>query len=51
VQATGLDFLSVIPRVAIYFALAAWAVTFAAMMRHLWWGLRRLPPAVAATGR
>ena len=40
VQATGLEFLSVIPHVAVYVALAAWAVTFAAMTRDLWRGLR-----------
>jgi tellurite resistance protein TehA-like permease len=40
VQATGLEFLSVIPSVTVYFALVAWAVTFIAMMRHLWLGVR-----------
>jgi tellurite resistance protein TehA-like permease len=40
VQATDLEFLSVIPRVTVYFALAAWAVTFMAMVRQLWPGVR-----------
>jgi tellurite resistance protein TehA-like permease len=39
IQATGLEFLAVIPHVTVYFALAAWAVTFAGMTRHLWRGL------------
>ena len=39
VQATGLEFLSVIPHVTVYFALAAWAVTFTAMAHHLWRGM------------
>jgi tellurite resistance protein TehA-like permease len=38
VQATGLEFLSAIPRVTVYFALAAWVATFVAMMRRLWPG-------------
>ncbi|MEO5895701.1 MAG: tellurite resistance/C4-dicarboxylate transporter family protein [Vicinamibacterales bacterium] len=51
VQATGLDFLSIIPRATVYVALAAWAVTFAAMMHHLWSGRHAKPPAVSAPGR
>ncbi|MEO8075534.1 MAG: tellurite resistance/C4-dicarboxylate transporter family protein [Acidobacteriota bacterium] len=51
VQATGLQFLSVIPRVTVYVALAAWAVTFAAMVRQLWSGRRPFPPAVSAPDR
>lgn len=43
VQATGLEFLLVIPRITMVVALAAWAVVFAAMMRHLWRGLRTSP--------
>jgi tellurite resistance protein TehA-like permease len=35
-QATGLPFLSLIPRLGIYVALFAWLVTFAAMVRALW---------------
>ena len=42
-QATGLEFLSVIPHVTVYFALAAWVVTFAGMMHHLWRGARAIP--------
>jgi tellurite resistance protein TehA-like permease len=48
VQATGLEFLTVIPRVAVYFALAAWAATFLAMMRQLWLGLRGIPGRTSA---
>jgi tellurite resistance protein TehA-like permease len=36
VQATGLEFLSMIPRVTVYAALAVWAVLFGAMLQHLW---------------
>jgi len=42
-QATGLEFLSVIPQVTVYFALAAWAATFAGMARHLWRAARAIP--------
>ena len=34
-QATGLDFLISIPAVTVYVALAAWAVTFAGLLRSL----------------
>ena len=52
VQATGLEFLSAIPHVTVYFALAAWAVTFAAMIRHLWRGMSAgAPPSAAARPR
>ncbi|MGH9255989.1 MAG: tellurite resistance/C4-dicarboxylate transporter family protein [Vicinamibacterales bacterium] len=50
VQATGLEFLSVIPHVTVYFALAAWAVTFAAMTRDLWRGLRAIPDLDSTMG-
>jgi tellurite resistance protein TehA-like permease len=43
IQATGLEFLSVIPHAAVYFALAAWAATFAGMTRHLWRGAQAIP--------
>ena len=48
VQATGLEFLSVIPHVTVYFALAAWAVAFAGMTHHLWRGVRAIPYPVSA---
>lgn len=43
VQATGLEFLLVIPQVTVYAALAAWAVVFVAMIRHLWLAVRVIP--------
>jgi len=43
IQATGLEFLSLIPHVAVYFAVAAWAVTFAGMTHHLWRWARAIP--------
>jgi tellurite resistance protein TehA-like permease len=51
VQATGLEFLSVIPQVTVYFALAAWAATFAGMMRHIWRETRARTGAVSPAVR
>lgn len=51
VQATGLEFLSVIPHVTVYFALAAWVVTFAGMMHDLWLGVRAISYPASALGR
>ena len=39
-RATGLDFLTPIPRVFVFVALAAWVATFAAMLHHLWHQVR-----------
>jgi tellurite resistance protein TehA-like permease len=41
IQATGLEFLSAVPRVGVYVALGTWAVTFAAMVRALSTGSAR----------
>ena len=38
-QALGLEFLMVIPRVFIFIALAAWAITFVGLLRSGWRGL------------
>ena len=38
-QATGFSFLAVIPRVFIFAALAAWAITFIGLVRHVWEGV------------
>jgi len=35
--------LSLIPHVAVYFAVAVWAVTFAGMTHHLWRWARAIP--------
>ncbi len=43
IQATGLDFLAVVPRWAVFAALSAWAVTFVGLLHALWRGLA--PPA------
>ena len=43
VQATGLEFLLVIPQVTVYAALAAWAVVYVAMIHHLWLAVRVIP--------
>jgi tellurite resistance protein TehA-like permease len=49
-QATGLEFLLVIPRVTIYAALAAWAVLFMAMIHHLWRSVRAMPEPTSTRG-
>ena len=50
VQATGLEFLLVIPHVTVYAALAAWAVLFVAMIHHLWLAVRAIPDPISTRG-
>ncbi|MGE3509863.1 MAG: tellurite resistance/C4-dicarboxylate transporter family protein [Vicinamibacterales bacterium] len=50
VQATGLEFLLVIPHVTVYAALAAWAVLFMAMLQYLWLSVRATPAPTSARG-
>jgi tellurite resistance protein TehA-like permease len=50
VQATGLEFLLVIPHVTVYAALAAWAVLFMAMLQHLWLSVRAIPDPTSTRG-
>jgi tellurite resistance protein TehA-like permease len=38
-RATGFSFLAVIPHAFIFVALAAWLITFAGLLRHLWGSL------------
>jgi tellurite resistance protein TehA-like permease len=49
VQATGLEFLSIIPQVTVYVALIAWAVVFSGMLNHLWRVLRPIPYPVTTS--
>jgi len=51
VQATGLEFLLVIPHVTVYAALVAWTVLFVAMLHHLWLGARAISGPVSRRGR
>lgn len=50
VQATGLEFLLVIPHVTVYAALAAWVVLFMAMIQHLWLSVRAIPEPTSTRG-
>ena len=50
VEATGLEFLWAIPHLTVYLALTAWAVTFVAMMRHLWLEARGIPDPFSTAG-
>lgn len=50
VQATGLEFLSVIPSVTVYAAVAAWVVVFVAMIHHLWRAVRAIPVQASTRG-
>jgi tellurite resistance protein TehA-like permease len=50
VEATGLEFLLVVPHITAYAALAAWAVVFVAMIHHLWLAVRAIPNPVSTGG-
>ena len=50
-RATHFDFLVGIPRAFIFIALAAWAVAFAGLLRHLWSSLRPDAAAIRAEPR
>ena len=47
-RATGLSFLAVIPHLFIFVALAAWAIVFVGLLRHLWSSLSPIASERAA---